>query len=76
MATPLKQSLNALVSSHFALFSASFAVLVHILTRHFPFDSYVALWGFVAIAFGFASIQWYRQVLGKAEILDSARQES
>ena len=54
-ATPLKQSLNALVASLFAFFSASFAVLIHILTRHFPFDSYVALWGFVAIAFGFAS---------------------
>jgi len=54
-ATPLKQSLNALVASLFAFFSASFAVLTHFLTRHFPFDSYVALWGFVAIAFGFAS---------------------
>lgn len=75
-ATPLKQSLNALVASLFAFFSASFAVLIYLLTRHFPFDSYVALWGFVAIAFGFASFLWYRQVLGKATVLESARQES
>jgi hypothetical protein len=74
--TPLKQSLNALVASLFAFFSASLAVLTHLLTRHVVLDSYVALWGFVAIAFGFASFLWYRQVLGKAKVLESARQES
>jgi phosphotransferase system glucose/maltose/N-acetylglucosamine-specific IIC component len=75
-ATPLKQSLNALVASLFACFAASFAVLLHLVTRHFVFDSYVALWVFVAIAFGFASFAWYRQVVAKAHILEGARQEN
>jgi hypothetical protein len=73
-ATPLKQSLNALVASLFACFAASFAVLLHLVTGHFVFDSYLALWGFVAIAFGFASFARYRQVLAKAHILESALQ--
>lgn len=71
--TPLKQSLKALLSSLFACFAASFAVLIHLVTRHFVFDAHVALWGFVAISWGFASFLWYRQLLGKADILESAR---
>ena len=71
-ATPFKQSLNALVASLFACFAAFFAVLTHVATKHLVFDSYVALWGFVAISFGIASFQWYRQVLGKADILEGA----
>jgi hypothetical protein len=74
-ATPLKQSLNALVASLFAFFAAFFNVQNHFITRHFVFDSHVALWGFVAISFGVASFLWYRQVLAKARILESARQE-
>jgi hypothetical protein len=75
-ATPLKQSLNALVASLFAFFAAFFNVQNHFITRHFVFDSYVALWGFVAISFAIASFLWYRQVLAKARILESARQQS
>ena len=45
-------------------------MLIHLVTRHFVFDAYVALWGFVAISFGFASFLWYRQVLGKARTLE------
>ena len=65
--TPIKQSLNALVASLFACFAATFAVLIHLATKHFVFDAYVALWGFVAAAFGFTSITWYREVLRKAQ---------
>jgi hypothetical protein len=61
--TPLKQSLNALVASMFAFSAALFAVLTHLVTRHFVIDSYVALWGFVTISFGLASFLWYRRVL-------------
>jgi hypothetical protein len=75
-ATPLKQSLNALVASLFACLAAFFAVLTHVATKHLVLDSYVALWGFVAISFGIASFQWYRQVLGKADILESAPQKN
>ena len=64
-ATPLRQSLNALVASLFAFFAAAFAVLIHLITKHFVFDAYVALWGFVSIAFGFASFTWYREILRK-----------
>jgi hypothetical protein len=71
--TPLKQSLKALVASLFAFFAASFVVLIHLVTRHFVFDAHVALWGFIAISWGFASFLWYRQLLGKADILESAR---
>jgi hypothetical protein len=48
-------------------------VLTHLVTRHFVFDGYVALWGFVAISFGFASFLWHRQLLGKADILEGVR---
>jgi hypothetical protein len=72
-ATPLKQSVNALVASLFAFFAASFAVLIHLVTRHFAFDAYVAQWGFIALAFGFASFVWYRQVLSKAATLEGDR---
>ena len=71
--TPLKQSLNALVASLFAFFAAAFAVLLHLVTRHFVFDAYVALWGFVSIQFGFASLTWYREVLRKAATVESDR---
>ena len=54
-----------MVASLFACFAAAFAVLIHLITKHFVFDAYVALWGFVAIAFGFASFTWYREVLRK-----------
>jgi hypothetical protein len=64
--TPPKQLLNALVASVFACVAACFALLVHVLTRHVVFDAYIALWGFVAIAFGVASFSWYREVLRKA----------
>ncbi len=74
-ATSLKQSLNALIGSLFACFAASFTVLIHLVTRHFYFDVFVALWGFVAISFGIASFLWYRQILRKADILESARHE-
>jgi len=75
-ATPLKQSLNALVASLFAFFSASFAVLGHLATRHFAFDAYVAQWGFVALAFGFASFVWYRRVLSKAAALEAGGEKN
>jgi hypothetical protein len=71
--TPFKQSLNALVATLFACFAASFAILIHLVTRHFVFDGYVAMWGFVAIAFGFASFTWYREVLRKAAPLEGDR---
>ena len=61
-----RQSLNALVASVFACLAACFAVLIHVVTRHVFFDAYVALWGFVALAFGFASFAWYCEVLRKA----------
>ena len=61
------------VATLFACFVASFALLIHLVTRHFVFDGYVALWGFVAISFGFASFTWYRQLLGKAAILEGVR---
>ena len=64
--TPFKQSLNALVASLFACFAAAFVILIHLTTKHFVFDAYVALWGFVAVAFGFASFTWYREVVRKA----------
>jgi MFS family permease len=69
-ATPFRQSLNALVASLFAFFAAAFGVLMHLVTKHFVFDAYVALWGFVALAFGFASFTWYREVLRKAATLE------
>ena len=72
-ATPLKQSLNALVASLFACLAAFFAVLIYVATKHFVLDFYVALWGFVAISFGIASFQWYRQVLRKAGSLEGDR---
>lgn len=64
--TSPRQSLNALVASVFACLAACFAVLIHVVTRHVFFDAYVALWGFVALAFGFASFAWYCEVLRKA----------
>jgi hypothetical protein len=73
-ATPIKQSLNALVASLFAFFAATFAVLSHMASRHFAFDSQVALWTFVALAFGFASVVWYRQVLSKAAALEASKE--
>jgi hypothetical protein len=71
-ATPIKHSLNALVASLFAFFAALFAVLTHMASRHFAIDSHVALWSFVALAFGFASVVWYRQVLSKAAALEAS----
>ena len=71
--TPFKQSLKALVATLFACFAASFALLIHLVTRHFVFDLYVAVWGFVAISFGFASFTWYREVLRKAATLEGDR---
>jgi len=70
---PLRQSLNVLVASLFAFFAAAFAVLLHLVTKHFVFDAYVALWGFVSIQFGFASFTWYRAVLRKTATAESAR---
>jgi hypothetical protein len=43
-------------------------------SRHFAFDSDVALWSFVALAFGFASVVWYRQVLSKAAALEAPKE--
>jgi hypothetical protein len=42
-------------------------------TRRFVFDSQVALWSFVALAFGFTSVVWYRQVLSKAAALEASK---
>ena len=72
--TPFRQSLKALVATLFACFAASFALLIHLVTRHFVFDLYVAVWGFVAISFGFASFTWYREVLRKAATLEGDRE--
>jgi hypothetical protein len=69
-ATPFKQSLKALVVSIFACIAALFAVLDHLVMRHFVFDSHAAVWGFVAISFGLASFLRYRQLLAKADILE------
>ena len=73
-ASTLKQSLNALVASLFAFFAALFALVVHLVTKHFAFDSQVALWIFVAVAFGFASASWYLQVLSKAAALEGTQE--
>jgi hypothetical protein len=73
-ATPIKQSLNALVASLFAFFAATFAVISHMASRHVAFDSHVALWSFVALAFGFVSVVWYRQVLSKAAALEASKE--
>jgi hypothetical protein len=70
-ATPLKQSLHACIASIFACFAASAAALVHLSTRHFVLDAYVALWGFVAITFGSVSIVWYRRTVRKAAELEA-----
>jgi hypothetical protein len=70
-ATPLKQSLNACIASIFACLAASAAALVHLSTRHFVVDAYVALWGFVAITFGSVSVVWYRRTLRKAAELEA-----
>lgn len=72
-ASTLKQSLNALVASLFASFAALFALVVHLVTKHFAFDFQVALWIFVALAFGFASTSWYLQVLRKAAALEGTQ---
>jgi len=68
-----KQSLRALVTSVFACLAACFALLIHVVTRHVVFDAFVAVWGFVAIAFGFASFIWYREVLRKASTPEGDR---
>jgi hypothetical protein len=72
---PLKQSVKTLVGSLFPSFAAFFAVLSH-LARHFAFDVYVTQWGFVELAFGFASWVWYRQVLSKAAMLEGGWQKN
>ncbi len=72
-ASTLKQSLNALVASLFAFFAALFALLEHLLAKHFAFGSQVAVWIFVALAFGFASTSWYLQVLRRAAALEGTQ---
>lgn len=74
-ASTLKQSLNALVASLFAFFAAVFALVAHLVTKQFAFDFQVALWIFVALAFGFASASWYLQVLSKAAALEGTQDE-
>jgi hypothetical protein len=74
--TPLKQSLNACIASVFACCSASVTALLHLSARHFVFDAYVALWGFVAITFGSVSVVWYRRALRKANELEACGSSS
>ena len=69
-ATPLKQSVNALVASVFACFAALFVVFTHLDARHFTLDAQVVLWSFVAVTFGFGSVIWYRQVMSKVAELE------
>ena len=69
--TPLVQLLNACIASLFASFAATTTILLHLVTRHFVFDSYVALWGFVAITFGVLTVVWYRRVLSKVADMQS-----
>jgi hypothetical protein len=69
-ATPLKQSVNALVASVFACFAALFVVFTHLDARHFKLDAQVVLWSFVAVTFGFGSVIWYRQVMSKVAELE------
>ena len=70
-ATPLKQLLNACIASVFACFAAITTILVHFVTKHFVFDTLVALWAFVAITFGAVSVIWYLRVLRKARDLET-----
>jgi hypothetical protein len=71
-ATPLKQLINACIASVFACFAGALAVLTHLATRHFVFDGYVTVWGFVTITFGVVSVVWYRRCLRKAAELETS----
>jgi hypothetical protein len=62
----IKQSLLACISSVAACAAAVAAVGMHIALRRGFLDGQTILWTFVAIAFGWAAVHWYRVTLDKA----------
>jgi uncharacterized membrane protein len=62
----IKQSLLACISSVAACAAALAAVGMHIALKHGFLDGQTIVWTFMAIAFGWSAVHWYRVILDKA----------